>query len=307
MTPLFKAPALIGRLSNTVETALRQSPGVLKQMFPSGTLNSQFVQVNEIYDGLSKIQQYYQANLTTALNLVQTSFQTFLAFSAEGGFIAPQSSLQAQSNLLLASLQTYIVSSCLSQSDIIITLARDTNPHEFTTNGSLTTPSLISCDYYDEYGVCSTWWYDATTNLAYGLSSTADPQKNYYDLLQQIFSNEWTTPSLLFSGALACAEYVKNSPDQAASNAPTLDLTTMQPRCISNVQICVYDQGCAVNDPHCEFTGEYGWGDGKCATKKGYLGNCGETYTTVSSRVPAAYLGPMDRVLGDIDLTVCND
>ncbi|KAL8730097.1 MAG: hypothetical protein Q9166_004296 [cf. Caloplaca sp. 2 TL-2023] len=302
LTPLFKAPALVGRLSNTVETALRQSPGVLKQMFPSGTLNSQFVQVNEIYDGLSKIQRYYQANLTTALNLVQTSFPTFLAFSAEGGFIAPQSSLQAQSNVLLTSLQTFIVSSCLSQSNIFITLARDTNPHELVTNGSLTTPSLVSCDYYDEYGVCSTWWYDASTDLAYGLSSTADPQKNFYDLLQELFTNEWTTPSLLFSGALECAEYVKATNN---TNQPTLDLVTMQPRCISNAQICVYDQSCGINDPDCEFTGEYGGENKMCKPAKKYMGNCGETYTTISSRIPAAYLGPM--VTTNAQVTVCND
>ncbi|KAL8768214.1 MAG: hypothetical protein Q9209_005523 [Squamulea sp. 1 TL-2023] len=270
-------------------------------MFPSGTLNSQFVQVNNIYDGLSKIQLYYQANLTNALNLVQSSFPTFLAFSAEGGFIAPQASLQAQSNVLISSLQTYIVSSCLSQSNIFITLARDTNPHEFTVNGSLATPSLISCDYYDQYGVCSTWWYDASTNMAYGLSSKNDPQKNYYDLLQQIFGNEWTTPSLLFTGALECADYVKNTNN---SNQPTLDLLTMQPRCLSNVQICVQDQSCGPHDRNCEFTGEYGSEDKLCKPGKAYMEGCGQTYTTTSARVPAAYLGPMDKADW---LTVCND
>ncbi|KAL8717635.1 MAG: hypothetical protein Q9225_005139 [Loekoesia sp. 1 TL-2023] len=302
MTPLFKAPALVGRLSNTLETALRQSPGVLKQMFPSGTLNSEFIQVNEIYDGLSKIQRYYQANITTILNTIQSSFPTFLAFASEGGFIAPQSSLQAQTNDMVIALQTFIVSSCLSQNDIIITLARDTDPHALATNGSLTTDSLVSCDYYDQYGVCSTWWHDATTNRAFGLSSTTDPQKNFYDLQQQLFGNEWTNPTLLFSGALECADYVKST---GRNGQPVLDLTTMEPRCLSNTQICVWDPSCAVNDDHCEFTGEYGGGE-LCKPQKSYMEPCGETYTTVSARIPAAYLGPMD-VTQRIDLTVCND
>lgn len=302
MTPLFKAPALIGRLSNTLETALRQSPGLLKQMFPSGSLNSEFAQVNNIYDGLSKIQRYYQANITTALNLVQSTLPTFLAFAAEGGFIAPQSSLQAQSGDMIASLQTYIVSSCLSQNHIIITLARDTNPHELVRNGSLTFPALVSCDYYNEWGVCSTWWYDAPNNRAFGLSSIDKPQNNFYDLLNKIFSNGWTNPSLLFSGAIDCAEYVKNT---GKNNQPQLDLLTMQPHCVSNTQICVYDQSCGINDPSCEFTGEYGGGD-LCKPHVGYMEDCGNTYTTVSSRVPAAYLGPMDTTQ-DNDLTVCNN
>ncbi|KAL8709844.1 MAG: hypothetical protein Q9220_005460 [cf. Caloplaca sp. 1 TL-2023] len=301
MTPLFKAPALVGKLANTLETALRQSPGVLKQMFPSGSLNDEFVQVNELYDGLSKIQRYYQTNITIALGLVQSSFPTFLAFAAEGGFIAPQSSLEAQSDELIASLKTYIVSSCLTQTDIIITLARDTNPHALATNGSLTTPSLVSCEYYDQYGVCSTWWYDATTNLVYGLSSLSDPQKNFYDLLQQLFTNEWTTPSLLFAGALDCAEYVKNT---GRNNLPTLDLATMQARCISNTQICVYEPSCAAGNATCEYTGEYG-GEELCKPAGSYMGNCGETYSAQSARIPAAYLGPADTTTRE-DLTICN-
>ncbi len=307
MTPLFRAPALIGRLSNTLETALRQSPGLLKQMLPSGTLNSEFEQVNDIHDGLAKIQRYYQANITNALSLVQTSFTTFLDFSAEGGFIAPQASLQAQSGVLIAALQTYIVSSCLSQNNIFITLTRDTNPHELVTNGTLgLNTHLVSCDYYNEYGVCSTWWYDAPNNRAFGLSSTEDPQNNFYDLLNEIFGNGWTNPSLLFSGAIDCADYVKNNP--GASNQPQLDVNTMHAHCISNTQICVYDQSCAINDRDCEFTGEYGGtDDGPCRPGKNYMTDCGNTYSIVSGRIPAAYLGPMDVYPLVQQIEVCND
>lgn len=305
MTPLFRAPALIGRLSNTLETALRQSPGLLKQMLPSGTLNSEFEQVNDIYDGLSKIQKYYQANITNALSLVQTSFPTFLDFAAEGGFIAPQASLQAQSGVLIASLQTYIVSSCLSQNNIFITLTRDTNPHELVTNGTLgANTHLVSCDYYNEYGVCSTWWYDAPNNRAFGLSSTEDPQNNFYDLLNELFTNEWTNPSLLFSGAIDCADYVKST---GRTNQPQLDVDTMRPHCMSNTQICVYDQSCAINDRDCEFTGEYGGTDGPCKPGKNYMTDCGNTYSIVSGRIPAAYLGPMDVATLVEQIEVCND
>ncbi|KAL8857801.1 MAG: hypothetical protein Q9178_005701 [Gyalolechia marmorata] len=304
----LQPPALLGSVvGNTLETALRQAPGVLKQMNPTGTINAQFAQVNEIYDGLSKIQQYYQANLTTALNLVQSSFSTFLGFSAQGGFIAPQSSLQAQSEVLLASLQTFIVSSCLSQSNIMITLARDTNPHELTINGTLTKSDLVSCDYYEDHGICSTWWYDPSTNRAYGLSSVEEPQKNFYDLLKQIFSNEWTTPAELFGGALECAEYVKATGN---SNQPTLDVVTMQPRCLSNVQVCVYDQGCDVDDSRCEFTGEYGAADGMCKPTGTFMEGCENsnfwTYSSgLSMRVPASYLGPLVKTKERIE--VCND
>lgn len=305
LTPLFRAPALVGGLANTLETALRQSPGLLKQMLPSGTLNSEFQQINDIYDGLSKIQKYYQANLTNALTFVQSSFPTFLDFAAEGGFIAPQDSLQAQSGVLIAALQTYIVSTCLNQNNIFITLTRDTNPHEFVTNGSLSQSNLVSCDYYEDYGICSTWWYDAPNNRAFGLSSVKDPQKNFYALLTEMFRNEWTTPSLLFSGAIDCAEYVRST---GKSNEPQLDVETMRPHCMSNTQICVYDQSCATEDHDCEFTGEYGGteNDGPCRPGKGYMGRCGPAARHNSARIPAAYLGPMNWVPENV-VEVCND
>ncbi|KAL8924535.1 MAG: hypothetical protein Q9208_004010 [Pyrenodesmia sp. 3 TL-2023] len=306
LTPLFRAPALVGGLANTLETALRQSPGVLKQMLPSGSLNSQFEQINDIYDGLSKIQKFYQANLTNALTLVQSSLPTFLDFAAQGGFIAPQASLQAQSSVLVASLQTFIVSTCLNQNNIFITLTRDTNPHELVTNGSLGQSNLVSCDYYEDHNICSTWWYDAPNNRAFALSSVDDPQTNFYDLLTEMFRNEWTTPSLLFSGAIDCADYVKST---GKSNQPQLDLDTMRAHCMSNTQVCVYDQSCGIGDSDCEFTGEYGGTeDGPCKPAKGYMWSCGMSWGSQrrSARIPAAYLGPMNMVSED-DMEVCND
>ena len=58
---------------------------------------------------------------------------------------------------MVMAVQAFIIASCLSQNKIIITLARDMDPHPLTINGSITPDSLVSCDYYDDYGVCSAW------------------------------------------------------------------------------------------------------------------------------------------------------
>jgi len=306
LTPILNAPAtLVEAFGKTLgkavaETAMRQSPGVIKQLNPTGTLDSEFVQVDDLYNGLSIMKTTYQHNISTALAFVQGNFTTFRLFAADGAFIAPRSSLEADTQNLTLSLETYIVSQCLTANNIIVTLARETNPYELTHNGSLTTPGLVSCDYYDEYGVCSAWWYDPDTNAAYALLSLTDLSTNYYDLMQTIFSSGWTTGSNLFLGAKACADYVAMN---GGDKGPALNTDTMAPRCISNIQVCVWKDDCEPLDGNCEFTGEYGW-DG-CKAQRDYLKeSCAEAQVD-SVRIPSAYLGGLDSSQNP-DLIVCN-
>ena len=304
LTPLLSLPAQFGKAATSIETVMRQSPGVFKQLNPTGTLDSEVVQISDIYDGLGIIKTTYQQNVSNALALVQNDFQTFSIFAANGSFIAPRVSLEAQTENLTASLETYIVSSCLTASNIIITLARETNPQQLVSNGSMSTPDLIQCASYDQYGVCSAWWYDPDTNAAFGLSSLRDMKINYYDLMESLFSNGWTTGADLFLGSKACADYMAV---YGGTNNPTLDPVTMTPRCISNVQVCVWDQSCQMFDKSCEFTGEYGWD--LCKPQPGYLeDDCGSSYVQTEI-VPAAYLGPLTTITleeGGDQVDVCH-
>ena len=306
MTPVLSAPAtLVETLGKTVgkavtETAMRQSPGVIKQLNPTGTLDSEFVQVNDLYNGLSIIKTTYQQNISNALAMVQGNFTTFSLFAADGAFIAPRSSLEADTQNLTLSLETYIVSQCLNATNMIVTLSRDTNPYELAHNGSLTTPGLISCDSYDQYSVCSAWWYDPDTNAAYSLSSLTNPEKNWYDLMETIFSSGWTTGSNLFRGARECADYVaKNGGDRS----PALNTDTMAPRCLSNIQVCVWDKDCDLEDHNCEYTGEYGW-DG-CKQPESYLEESCKDAQVDSVKIPSSYLGQLDTT-NNPELIVCS-
>ena len=303
--PLLSLPSEFGKVVTSItETAMRQSPGVLKQLNPTGTLDSEIVQISDIYDGLSIIKTTYQQNISNALALVQQDFTTFNLFATNGSFIAPRASLEAETTNLTAALETYVVSSCLTASNIIITLARETNPQELANNGSMTTVDLIQCDSYDEYGVCSDWWYDPDTNAAYALSSLRNMEVGYHELMETLFSNGWTTGAGLFLGAKACADYMAV---YGGANGPTLDPVTLTPRCISNVQVCVWDQSCAPGDQDCAFTGEYGWD--LCKPQYGYeQDDCGGNGIP-SENVPAAYLGPLTTITaeeGGSDLIVCH-
>ena len=277
------------------ETLLRQSPGVMKQLAPTGTLDSQVMQLFDIYDGLSKIQQTYQKNLTTALKLIQTDFSTFSLFTAQGNFIAPQSSLSAQTENLTDSLMTYIVSQCLTDVNIFIALARDTNPYELATNGSLGYYQIDCANGYDKWGICDEWWYDPDTNAAFSLSDVSNPGKKQHDLMITLFENGWTTPERLFNGSRACADF-QASTGGIGNNTPTFDTVTFVPRCISNMQVCVWDQACPDGDTGCEFTGEFGWGPkGECKPSKDYqIEGCGDSEGSFTDiNVPTSYLGPL--------------
>ncbi|KAL9134776.1 MAG: hypothetical protein Q9175_004045 [Cornicularia normoerica] len=303
--PLLTLPSEFGKVVTSItETAMRQSPGVLKQLNPTGTLDSEIVQISNIYDGLSTIKTTYQQNISNALALVQQNFDTFNLFAANGSFIAPRASLEAETTNLTAALETYVVSSCLTGSNIIITLARETSPQALASNGSMTTTDLIKCDSYDQYGVCSDWWYDPDTNAAYALLSLRNMETNYHDLMQTLFSNGWTTGADLFLGAKACADYVAVF---GGANDPTLDPVTLIPRCISNVQVCVWDQACEPMAKDCEFTGEYGWN--LCKPQYGYEEDACGGGGIPSEEVPAAYLGPLTTITaerGGDDLIVCH-
>ncbi|KAI9810604.1 MAG: hypothetical protein M1827_006166 [Pycnora praestabilis] len=300
LTPLLKVPSEITAVSNTIETILRQTPGVVKQLFPSGTLDSEVVQINNIYNGLSVVKSTYQSNISDALSTIQNNFDYFQAWAANGTFVAPRSSIEAQTVNLTRTLETFIIAQCLEANNIIITLSRETNPLELAHNGSLTTPDLVSCDSYNEYGVCDAWWYDPSTNAAFSLNNLGNEEKNYYDLMNTLFSNGWTTGSDLFLGAKACADYQAVN---GGANTPTIDTGSLLPRCISNVQVCVYDQSCGIGDTTCEFTNEYA---GCTKVQKDYSDtSCGVSDDVVSEALPASYLGPDDHSTSDT-LILCS-
>lgn len=301
MTPLIGVPAKVGEMAikqtaRNIETALRQSPGVFKQLNPSGTLNSEFDQVNNIYDGLARIKNYYQANVSTALSLVQNNMTTFSLFSAHGSFIAPRMDLQAQTTNLTMALTTNIIATALSQTNIVLTLARETDPNALAHNGSLGDPSLDLCAGYDAHGMCDQWWYDASTNAAYSLSKIDEPDRSYASVLQSFFAAGYTTGEALFLGAKACADW-QAVVGGIGNSAPAIDPVLWQQRCVSNTQVCVWDQSCEFNDVDCAYTGEFGWGsEGQCGPPKEYLQSaCGVGEDIPSTKVPMGYLGPMVR------------
>ena len=122
ITPAVGVLAEIGEMATTqttrnVETALRQIPGVLKQLNPSGTPDSQFSGLNDLYDGLGKPRTSYQANVSEALALIQPNFTTFSFFATNGSFSAPRPDLQVQTTNMTMALMTNSAAAALNGSN----------------------------------------------------------------------------------------------------------------------------------------------------------------------------------------------
>ena len=130
--------------------------------------------------------------------------------------------------------------------------------------------------------------------------SLTEPEKNYYDLMESMFSSGWTSGSSLFLGAKECADYVV---ENGGDRGPALNTNTMAPRCISNIQVCVWDKDCGLTDSSCEYTGEYGW-DG-CRAQSDFLQESCPDAQVDSVKVPSSYLGQLDTA-NDPELIVCS-
>ncbi len=271
-------------LHAVLRPVLQQAPLVVKTFFfpITGDVQSQVTQINDISGALSKLVVEYQKSFAQGLNTILSDKDSFKALAAEGGFSTNATGLQVQTDGLFNSLTTYIISECFKANGIVITAARDTNPHELQYNGTYELSQSISCDYYDEYGICSAWWYNPQNNVAYGFTKYSQGYTNYYDAMRTLFGNGWTTGTDLIMGAVEC--------QKAGGGAPRIDSDTLASKCMSSIEVCYYDMGCRLNagNDGCEFE--------NCPVQGNFPGNCGSSAWgsshLYSARLPAAYLGP---------------
>lgn len=181
--------------------------------------------------------------------------------------------LNASTADITKTLNTLIVSQALQANNIIITVAKSTNPSKVSQNQSASGPFAqqnawhVSCQ--DSFttipGVCDNWWYDG--QAAYSLLNLGDINQNYYALMNQMFFEGWNTGKDLFWGAANCTFYqyraltpAYNFPwhwhsiNDAESNHTqddngvgwtgqiSIDPSSLEISCGSNVRVCEWDR-----------------------------------------------------------------
>ena len=250
-------------------TALQQAPGLGKALLPTGSLDSEFKQLTSIQDSLGQVLSQTQVNVANALKSAQDNFDIFSNITANGAYIAKQPSLNASTAKVTSVLDTFIVSQALQANNIVITVARNTNPYEVSQNLSSSSSSIaqqnawhVNChDNFtkEQPGICDNWWYDGED--AYSLYNLGDLNKNYYELMNKIFDEGWTTPQALFYGAETCRNqsYSFNSVMDNTTFSNGRDVSvgwtgqlyirpySLDAQCVANVRICNWN---TTHDPY---------------------------------------------------------
>ncbi|KAI9758936.1 MAG: hypothetical protein M1835_000497 [Candelina submexicana] len=276
--------------------ALQQFPGIFKYLYPYGTVDSRVAQGNDLQAKMDWLVQNSQANMNSALQQALDRWDIFTAITQSGAFIGPPSSINDQQKNLTATLNTFCLSQVMQANNIYLTVGLHTNPKEWAANGTLKKQEYINCPDYDEYGMCDQWWYDSVEGNAYGIIRDDKNQKHYVDQLHQVFS-KWTTPELLFRGAKRCADYVYAGGDPNA----LLDPSAAEPRCISNLPLCVWNQQCW--GMWCLLGNDYPAANCLQKNKGFHTWECGSISQDNTRWVPNPYLGP---ILEQDGVIVCN-
>ncbi|KAI9775207.1 MAG: hypothetical protein M1835_005888 [Candelina submexicana] len=236
--------------------------------FPAGQLSS-------IEDGLKIVVESFRDNLSNVLRSTLNDKDMFSSFAANGSFMVKAPSLSASTDKLTRVLSTYIVSQALQANNIIATVAENTYPYNLThglnpyrtyepVDGQYNSSTVfceesaneltnceprqykmlpqnawhVNCqDLPNEYGVCDNWWYDVEGGGAYALFNLGDIGKNYYELMNTMFSKGWTSGRELFLGAKECAGTTPVFPPILSINP-----VSQQAICSSNLRTCMWNQ-----------------------------------------------------------------
>ena len=253
-------------------TVLHQAPGLGKTLTSTKGLEGQVTTLDKLGDSLGVVLGQSQQNLAEALWVTQSNADYFIGHTANGSFVGDTPSQVDLTKDFARVLYTYIISQALRSHNVIITVAEGLNPHDLwkdtktwheTSHDPKHGAMLPQNSYHvncqnppDQFGVCSNWWVsDGKEDLnvadqgpsAYALFKLDDPDHNFYDLMETMFSNDWTSGHDLFIGARSCSHGFSLgtygfSKQESATHFPLVNSLTLQSQCYSNLRYCIWNQ-----------------------------------------------------------------
>lgn len=195
--------------AQTLIVSLQQAPGTARALWPSGTDNSQNVQVGNLETELGNSTNQLAAMINSAVQLLMSDVPTFVRFCESGMWSGSLAlSLPSKVEGLDYALRTYMTSETMSQNGWsahpFIGPYEDLNDVENPYSG-------FSCQMGNN-SVCtdhlgSAFYWSRATGHVYSLSPK-DPQlagiPTAYELTQDIVNNNWGILEVLFDGAFNC-------------------------------------------------------------------------------------------------------
>lgn len=256
------APGAGAGISEVMATAgsvlldgLKQAPGVAKTIWPSGTLDTQSIQLGNIDAELGNLFTNFTNSVTAALTTVMSDIPSFIAFANNGAFSGSNPiPINQDVDALTLGLKTYILSTAMSANGWHITsvtraaIASNTSPYSHDCTSGLNGGHSDICTTPD-HG--TNVYYSDATQRAYVISYTASaPDLNPYTLVTDIATNRWSKLEVLFDNAFDCAV--------AGGTGKALDFFEkgqLDFWCLSQWQMCACGNPCPVArvDGKCPF------------------------------------------------------
>lgn len=200
--------AAVSVATKAVLVGVQEAPGILKTIWPTGTKDSQSVQLGSLDMGLSQVDTNLTTAITTTLTTLMTDETSFSQFASNGMFTDPAAYLSVPSATAMFSLafRTYVLSTAMTNNKWHALPSCDLTRADV--ESSVEGDSSTGCTL-DSNNICSdsehiiNTWYSDTTACSYTLADSGSGP-DAYQLMQDIVSQNWSTLEQLFDGALNC-------------------------------------------------------------------------------------------------------
>lgn len=203
--------SLVTRTAAQVFTiSLQQAPSTAKALWPSGTQNSQNVQVGNIESELGNSTNQLAGMINDAVELLMSDVPTFVHF-CETGMWSGSTSLSLPSKVegLDYALRTYMTSEVMSQNGWYA--VPRVGPYESVNEVETGLGTGFDCQMGNN-SVCtnsvgSAYYWSLATGTVYTLANKNGfqaPEVTPYQVLQDTVNNNWAILEVLFDGAFNC-------------------------------------------------------------------------------------------------------
>ena len=234
---------LTNQIIDLVDKGMRQTPGIVKEIWPSKTRDTSNLQIDELmyrYVGVNGTQQEVVDQLGKVLQIVQGGFldpatpkdiSPFLNFAGTGAFSVPTekrptllTSDKTQSGQLLQAFTTFLGSTALMKNNWAVLMLPGVNMAGIQTSTapcpewSPSCGGIDWCDSYDDLGLCKDtyWWWSQEHESMYTIVRDEDLDDEADRLLRDIFSKNFATGKTLFENAAVCEFASLFAPENAA-------------------------------------------------------------------------------------------
>lgn len=193
--------------------SLQQAPSTAKALWPTGTQNSQSVQIGNLEAELGNSTNQLADMVNNAVQLLMSDMPTFVKFVESGQYSGAQSlSLPNKVNGLDYALRTYMTSEAFAQngwvSVPIIGPFETVQDVENAMTGGGGGDCSMGNNSVCTNGEGSAIFWSQPTGRIYGFSNTnhAWTGVTAYQLLQDTVDNNWAILQVLFDGSFNCTQ-----------------------------------------------------------------------------------------------------